>query len=228
MNKFCIIGTGRSGSSMLANILALSGADFSITPSKEWDMVRGDMEHALAHKAYSYIHKIRFVEESFLPASIFLPYYKRKLNKILFDLGDIQYIKSSKLVYVVPELAKKNQDIKVIIVYRNFNDYAKSRHAKYGWDMNRMRNEYINAYSTSILQLSIWGGVVVSYNDLTDVKKNEWAESLGALTGLDKEELIRNRDEIVKEPTIKKGDNNICFDDVLLVQDKLKALTNSA
>jgi hypothetical protein len=120
-----------------------------------------------------------------------------------------------------------NHEVKIIVVYRNFNDFARSRHAKYGWDMERLRREYVNAYSTALLQLSIWGGVVISYDDVLDMSEDAWAQSIQTLTGLSSTNLVNNRNHISGRPTMKRDDSSVIhFDDVDTVQEKLRLLTN--
>src|SRR5215467_3555057 len=44
--RFFVVTAGRTGSSLLASILADAGADFSITAADDWDTARGgSMEH---------------------------------------------------------------------------------------------------------------------------------------------------------------------------------------
>lgn len=198
---YLLVSTGRSGSSLLASILGYSGADFDLPSTTAWDPVRGSMEHDRCHRAYAYLSKIKKVKESFLPNSIFLKLYERKFQHEVMALANIPYLKSSKLVYLVPYIATKNNNIKIIVVFRPFTDYARSRHKKYAWDSQTLLDEYENAYGTALLQLSLWGGVVVNYNDLVDHSESHWATALEQLTNIPASKLLHARDELTSNVT---------------------------
>ncbi len=49
--RFIMVTTGRSGSSLLAAIIADAGGNFGFPPEDEWDPESGAMEHPLAQQA---------------------------------------------------------------------------------------------------------------------------------------------------------------------------------
>lgn len=223
---YCIVCTGKSGSSLLASILAKAGADFHLDPTDQWDPVKGSMEHPLAHEAYKYISRHEKIKESIIPNVFFEKYLVSKRNKVLRQLQDIPYLKSASLVWVVPHLARMGSEVKVIISARDFDFFAKSQHKKFGWGYNRIKKSFLDVYATAILQLKSFGGVIVHYDDLIDSRNEAWAKGLEKVTGISSEKLIAARSEISKER--KSEDVHLPFADeeVRKVEDFLKANKN--
>ena len=52
--KFLIVGIGRSGSSLLAAILAKSGGNFGLPSLDDWDRRDGVLEHPYVLNAYKW------------------------------------------------------------------------------------------------------------------------------------------------------------------------------
>lgn len=197
-NQFLLVGPGRSGSSLLAAILAKSGADFKMPPKISWDPAGGSMEHYLCHNAYATLSKINKIKGSLIPGG-FSAFYERRFDSQIGEMIKIPYLKSSKLVYLVPHIAKLSPGVKIIIVYRDFFGYAKSRHKRFGWSMEDLLHEYENAYSSALLQLSIWGGVVINYGDIINNEATLWAKNLSDLTGIESTKLLKQRSEVVNK-----------------------------
>jgi len=228
--QYCIVSTGRSGSSLLASILAHSGADFGLTASREWNKHRGEMEHPLLHEAYAHLTKMERINNALMvPNSPFKKRYRRKLLDTLSKTRDIPYLKSTKLGYLVPYLAEVNHSVKVLIIYRDFLFFAKSLHFKCGNNYTALRSEYLNMYNTALLQLELFGGTIIHYTDLIDKNATQALEALSKVTGIDREVLRTQRDDIVSDrdtPEMQKVDNTV-FSELLELQQQMHHLKNT-
>jgi hypothetical protein len=206
MNKrlYCITGPGRSGSSLLAAVIAHSGGNFGMEARIDWDHQKGSMEHPWGHASYTYLSRKRKLSESILPQRLFgMAYLDRQFKSSMSKLKAVDYAKSSTLVWVVPYLTQVGIAPKVIVSFRDFTSYALSRHRKFGWDFDKLVEGYINVYMTAWVQLHSYGGIIVDYADMCDTANNEWLSGISELTGLRIDDLIASRDRIVKQASIR-------------------------
>ncbi len=203
-NLYCIVGTGRSGSSLLAAIIAMSGGNFGLDTQVEWDHIKGSMEHPLCHICYKHLSRISKLKDSILPQKVFgISFLESKFKDNLRKFKTVKYAKSSTLVWLVPYFTQVGIHPKVIVSYRSFEDFALSRHAKFGWDYKKLADTYTNVYMTAWLQLHIYGGIIVDFSDVCNPQKNEWKDSVSKFTGLKTIDLIKSRDLIIKQVTPK-------------------------
>lgn len=195
---YCIVSPGRTGSTLLATILAEAGADFDLEPAA-WKPKDGAMEHPLALKAYKELLHIRKIEHSLLPNVCIAPFRKR-FKRYIEELKQVPFVKTSALVYLVPFL----KDSKIIILYRDFYSHALSIHKRARHDYNTIKDEYINAYATTLCQRRDGNNIVVSYDDIITGEK--WATRIGEFTGIDPQALLEARDRlnIKDKPTEKQ------------------------
>lgn len=196
---YCVIGTGRSGSSLLAAILAGSGGNFGMPAREDWDPVKGAMEHPACHASYKYLNRINRLHASPLPDALFgMGYLEKRFRATLSELRAFDFAKSSTLVWLVPHLDKVGLAPRVIVSFRRFHPYALSRHSKYGWSYKTLEDAYVDVYRTAWLQLNRYGGVIVDFDDLCRGDSAEWSEATARLTGLRAEELNACRGRLAK------------------------------
>lgn len=210
--KFCIVGTGRSGSSLLAQLLAASGADFGMTPASEWNTQKGSLEHPACHEAVKYFQRIEQLERSIVPNWPLSDHYKARLHSEMERLRSVQFFKSTELFTIVPNLHSFFKGaLRVIHIYRDFATYAASRHRKSGWEYERLVAAYVNSNATSLLQVSLYGGIVISFNELRDVTAEGWVKPLCALTGLQTETILEQRRFLMKDLPSNTADTKFTF-----------------
>ena len=87
----------------------------------------------------------------------------------------------------------------VIVNYRPFQDYARSIClSRPYWDMPRLIERYISTYSTAILQLELFGGCTIGYDELVTPEETQWAKVLGEMTPISAELILECRDRRVE------------------------------
>ena len=68
--RFIIVGTGRSGSSLLAAILAGAGADFAMPSKQQWGRDGGGFEHPDFVRAYNWYERANILKTLPVPISL--------------------------------------------------------------------------------------------------------------------------------------------------------------
>jgi hypothetical protein len=195
---FLVIGTGRSGSSLLSAILADAGANFAMGTVKSWNPSWGEYEHSLLHVAEAWRSRIRRIRASVLPdrlTALCEPRMKQALAQ-LFDEAD--FAKSIPLVGMVDEIYRLGFKPVLIVNYRAFQEYARSiLLSRSFWDMPKLMEQYVATYSTAILQLEIFGGCTIGYDELVDPGETAWAQALSEITKIPQERLLEHRSQRV-------------------------------
>jgi len=121
---------------------------------------------------------------------------ERALSR-LFDQAD--FAKSVPLVGMVDVIYRLGFRPVLIVNYRAFQDYARSIClSRPFWDMPMLMERYVSTYSTAILQLEIFGGCTIGYDELVDTDETAWARSLAELTHLSEDRLLEHRDKRVE------------------------------
>ena len=100
------------------------------------------------------------------------------------------------LTHFVSQLGYKP---KVILSYRNFFGYSTSMYLKNGISLIDLTKEYEETNTTGFLQLKVFGGCAISYEELIDTQETIWANALETLTGLNANQLIQSRNQRVKQ-----------------------------
>jgi hypothetical protein len=202
--RYLIVGTGRSGSTALAAVLAGAGANFSMSQVEAWDYKAGEYEHPMIHRARRWQSRAEKVQDSLLPNRGLYAYCLRQMRKAIHGLLDhALYAKSSDLVWLVHPIFKEAFWPRIIVSYRPFEEYARSRYIRYGFSMADVIDLYKNVYSTAAIQLSVFGGCAVNYDDLVDANQTAWADALAQLTGLERDALLASREQYIRAPTPK-------------------------
>jgi len=198
--RYFIVTPGRTGSTLLATILADAGADFSIAPRDDWDTARGGwMENAEAVRAGNHF-RLAFERSPSKPKTFLSSWiwaYHRAAGKrhLKRALRQAAYFKAMHLDLAIPFAIKLGYFPQVIINYRPFDEQAVSfSQMVINWSADALAATHNRTYRNSLLLIHSYGGCVVSYADLTDRTRTEWAASLAQITGLSAEKLLASRD----------------------------------
>ena len=204
-DRYLIIGAGRSGSSLLASILAGAGAEFDLQDGRSWDRRSGAWEHPGLHLAQRWRSRAAKLEASMVPDSLGRDFCKRRMTRALNQvMTRARFAKSSTLIWLVQPTHKLGFQPSIIISYRRFPDYARSRYLKFGWSMRRIEQTYLEVYSTALLQLHLFGGCAVSYEEIVDPAETAWAEAVARVTGLPSGRLLGERGQMVSSVTSER------------------------
>ncbi len=189
--KFLIIGTGRTGSSLLSAILLKSGANFGLDTKDIWNRDKGDFEHPLLHEAYKWHSRAEKIDQSILPNYFFVPFSNQKCNKTLNQLlSNVNYAKSSQLLWLVHRINfKLGYEVKIIGVYRKFSAYLLSRYKKYGRSLDYWREHWLQVNKTLVLQTKMMPSLLLSYEEMVNNSNQDWLEKLAVFTNRDREKL---------------------------------------
>lgn len=205
--RFVILGSGRCGSSLLAAICAEAGAEFGMDVVRSWDRGAGANEHPLYVRATIDWERSRKIRDSVLPDSVGRRFFARRAKKHLARcMRKARFVKYPRSFAMVPRIRDLGYTPRVIIAYRPFWGYAKSRHERQGYLWDRLHHWYVTSYNTALLQLSMYGGCAVSLAELTDPNETEWAGALATVTGLEVDALLSARERIVTAPRHRDED----------------------
>ncbi len=186
--RYLIVGTGRSGSSLLCAILANAGANFDMGTRQSWDRKSGTYEHPRLHAAFRWLYR---------PKQLGSKRITRKHLTALLE--NAEFAKSSNLIWLVQRIHQLEYQPVIIASYRKFEDYCVSRYLRFGWDVSRMVEYYTKIYRTTLLQLAIFGGCAISYEEMIDPAETDWSLALSELTGIDHRQLLESRDKLAKK-----------------------------
>ncbi len=201
--KFLIVGTGRSGSSLLSAIICQSGGSFGLPAVEDWDRSRGTLEHPYIHSAYKWYSRATRIRESLIPdqaATVCLSICRSHLKK---NLHVANYIKSTQLVWLVNEI-NRLEPVGVIGIYRKFSSYLASRYLKFGGDYAKWRGVWTNVNATVLLQASTYPSALVSYEELIDPNESDWATRLHELIGIPVQAILTARKELAKTASVTR------------------------
>ncbi len=196
--KYLLIGTERSGSSYMSSVLANSGANFGFNTNRQWDRGSGDYEHEILLKAYKNLK--RFLFRKTFSDTLAEREAKALIKHIRHLYKQVDFAKYPPLCEYLPHfIDKAGFDLRIIIIIRSFYDYALSHISKNGGgDYLSCKKIYLNMYETSLMNLSLFGGCIVLYEDLINPVQTEWAEIISKVTNLSQEKLIMQRDQTSK------------------------------
>ncbi|MBV8649839.1 MAG: hypothetical protein JO255_00145 [Alphaproteobacteria bacterium] len=170
--RFFIVSTGRTGSSLLSAILADAGADFGFAPPRSWDRRGGEMEHEQLTVAARSIAKANAVSPERPGGIARLRWTLRRSaakRRMRSSLRDVRYVKVADAHHLVRPAFKLGYFPTVILSYRRFDDYAVSlglihAHA----DPASLARQYRQVLRMGLWLLNTFGGCVVGYEQLVD------------------------------------------------------------
>ena len=203
--RYLIVGTGRSGSSLLSSILADAGCNFAMENVKSWNPRDGEYEHPLLLSAEAWRSRIEKIRRSVIPDRL-SPFCDTRMKRNLTRLFEqAEFAKSIPLIGLVDVVHRLGFQPVLIVNYRGFQDYARSIcMSRPFWDMPRLIDRYVATYSTAILQLEIFGGCTISYDELISPEKTQWARALGEITPASEETILKCRNERVRADIARK------------------------
>lgn len=202
--RYFVLTAGRTGSTLLTAIMADAGADFAMPAPKDWDTARGgenelpEIQRAISHFRLAFELSPR---KPLMPLAHWIWTWHRSLGKRYLKkaLDKAIYVKSADLDWAVPYAIKVGYFPRIIVSYRPFGACALSFSQRLTiWSAETLAVEYDRTYRNAVLQMHAYGGCVVSYADLIDRARTEWAANLAEVTGLAADALLASRDRRVK------------------------------
>jgi hypothetical protein len=202
--RYFVVTVGRTGSTLLTAIMADAGADFGMPAPEHWDTARGgaielpEVRRAADHFRLAFEHR---PQRPRMPPARWIWTWHRSVAKreLKRALDKAVFVKAGDLDWVVPHAIKVGYFPSVIISYRPFGPCALSFSQTLSmWPAETMAAEYDRTYRNAVLQMHAYGGCVVSYADVVDRTRTEWATNLSEVTGLSVDALLASRDRRVK------------------------------
>lgn len=227
-NRYLIVGPGRSGSSLLSAILVNTGASFDLPVLENWESRAGAYEHPRIYAARRWQARMLKVDDSRIPSRIRGAFCNKRMEHDLREvLERACYVKSSDLIWLVHPIYKLGYWPQIIVSYRDFMGYARSRYLKFGLSMQQLVQTYVEVYSTALLELHTFGGCVVDYTDMLTVSETGWAKALAQITGIAQQSILDERKKIVDRdprPAPPLYDFLACQEDLIRIQHSFEAL----
>jgi len=196
---FIVVGSPRTGTSLMCAVLSDAGADFGVS-SESWNRTGGAFEHPILVSSYKYLKRITFFKQFSDTAAKRI---EKKLSKNIHELFEqVNFAKFPPLSHMLPYYIKKEgYDVTVILAYRKFEDYALSMLIKNPGSVKKLKEDYIDMYQTGLILLNIHGGCAISYEEITNESETGWIDALAAATDLEKAKIeearaTRNRKKI--------------------------------
>lgn len=197
--RFFITCAGRTGSSLLAAILAGAGAEFGIPAPDHWNINAGALESRASQDAaahYSAAHSISADRPVGSPIDrMRWTWHRHQGKRALSKALAATYIKCPGADLIVHPAFRLGYFPRVIVSYRKFEEQCRSffqmqSYSSADWIAAR----YVRCYSNALALLSLYGGCLVSYNDLADPSCVSWASALSEVTGIPACRLLELRD----------------------------------
>jgi len=207
INKTFIISSGRAGSTLCGALLATAGANFGVEDVKDWDKKAGAYElkeigKASEHhsrevnlKKYSHISLHRMWHRKYHR------YMAKRYAERAFIKADFFKLSNSTLARMAK---KQGYHPKLIILYRPFPEYNMSSFLRSGRQYPEMRNHFYQTYTTGMLALNIYGGCVITYEEMITPDENAWISRVSEVTGLAENKLKQSRDELIESRESKR------------------------
>lgn len=201
-DKYLLVGTGRCGSSVLSAILADSGAEFGMGSVKSWKRSAGAYEHPklqTAGKEFAISRKFAEKADCWWLHRKFRRLHMSNAKRALRGLlSQADYLKSMDLVWLTHTIFKLDYNPKIILVYRDFANVARSAYLSFSWGYKESEQYYMDVYRTALIQLQIFGGCAIEYDDLMNPAETQWSEVLSGVTGIEGSRLLESRNNRVK------------------------------
>ncbi len=202
--RFFIVSPGRTGSTLLAAILADAGAGFCFVTPESWDPITGDMEHEEIRTAIAHYRKAFEISEnkpnSLLKRGMWVihQHYGKKHLKTILSMAD--YVKTNDLNLTVFPAFKLGYFPCIILNFREFEEHAESNFIMRGYSVMNSAYHYNRNIQNGILLLNIFGGCAIDYAELTALDRTEWASALSTVTGLSRQAILDSRNKRLSGP----------------------------
>ncbi len=207
--KYFILGSGRSGSSLLSRFLADAGAEFAADHADSWNPLGGAFEddaldqislllmqayHLQSQKQYNILYKYYY--KKIVTLKRFMA--KRKMRQIF---SKSSYFKGGHLYHAVRLSARLGYWPVIIVNCRSFDTWFGSKYpGQYFRTVESMMENYAVPMRNALALLGTFGGCVVDYKDMMNLDMRLWAENLGKVTGLDPEAILESRRQRFRDP----------------------------
>lgn len=214
--RYIIVTAGRTGSSLLSAILADAGAQFAVPDRTDWNPESGAYEHPLFWSAYAWYSRADKINQSLIPNALGWQWSQKKMRTTLTDLmTQADYVKyPGGGIWLVQSIAKLGYDLRVIVNYRNFDEYARSRYLRFGWGIQQIIDTYLNVYGTALMQLQYFGGCAVDFEEIVTPEETAWLSAMAQLTGLDEQKLLHAQSERVR-PKPGKPEKSLIYNPMM-------------
>ena len=212
--RFFLVTTGRSGSSLLAAIIAASGGRFGLPAVNNWDASNGALEHREFGQASALLAKAHQLSEVRPPdpyRALFWTVYRHSAKRLLRQaLSEATFVKSGDTDLCLPMAIQLSFAPRVIVSYRRPEGQIASQYVRGKYQsIDYLLERYVRVMRNALGAVRTLGGCVVSYDDLHDRSADAWAYALGELAGLDPEALLRHRADLVRpEP---RDETRLCL-----------------
>jgi hypothetical protein len=176
-----VAGPPRSGTTLLASLLAKLGVGFGLE-TRAWNIDSGYYEHPQLLKIYGQIRKYqRLSRVSDNLASVFRTSAIKGLGHLL---GSVEALKYPPISAELPFLMAEAGFTPVLAVsVRCFEPYAISRMRMEGLGYAACKADYLEIYRSLALQLRVYGGQVMVYEQLVSEDREPVLKRLQLLTG---------------------------------------------
>lgn len=189
---FIVVGSPRTGTSLMCAVLSDAGADFGVS-SESWNRTGGAFEHPLLVSSYKYLKRIVFFKKF---SDSMVKRIEKKLSKNIQELFEqVDIAKFPPLSHMLPYYIKKEgYDVTVILAYRRFEDFALSMLIKNPSTVKKLKDDYIDMYQTGLVLLNIHGGCAISYDEITNESETQWIDALASATNFDRDKIAEARE----------------------------------
>jgi uncharacterized membrane protein YkvA (DUF1232 family) len=197
--RYFLVTAGRTGSTLLAAILADAGADFALPVPGDWDVARGGELELPEIRDAANRFRLAFERSARRPAAqaarwLWTYHRSRGKRSLKSSLRKAVYVKAVNLDLAIPYSVKAGYFPCIIVSYRAFGPQALSFSQMLSdRSAESLAQDYDRAYRNAVLLLHAYGGCVVNYNELIDHQRTEWAAKLAEVTGLAVDAILASR-----------------------------------
>jgi hypothetical protein len=196
--RYFVLTAGRTGSTLLATILADAGADFGLPVPDRWHPGTGEMEHATLLRATKWMRYAHQLSPDRPPIGfrrylwdVYRSFGKAQVKRLL---AAARFVKGEDADFIVNPAFRMGYLPSVVISYRRFEDYAVSTAPMRGHtNLETLAAYYNRVNRNALLWLSVFGGCVVGHQQLSNADDVSWVEPLSAVTSLPAARLIEAR-----------------------------------
>jgi hypothetical protein len=203
--RIFIITPGRTGSSLLSAILAQAGADFGLPPVQSWNPHLGEMEHpALARATHLYAKANRLAGRRGKPADplhMGLWALNRNLARrhLARALSAARILKAGDCDLALQPALRLGYQPRVILSYRRLEPIIASFMMRSSYlTVDMILSSYLRCMRNGLAAVALYGGCVVSFEDVSSAEHKDWVRPLAALTELDAGQMLASRESLAK------------------------------
>ncbi|MDH4380497.1 MAG: hypothetical protein QE509_01255 [Gammaproteobacteria bacterium] len=226
--RWMIVTLGRSGSSLLATIMADAGAQFGITAPAEWDPRAGEMEDPDAKRAAHQMRRAFDIDSG--RRHVLFPQIEARLRRGLArkylkqSLLRAECVKIGDLDLLVQSAFALGYSPRVILNYRRFQDCLVSnvvgrKHS----GPDSIAEDYRRIYRQGFELLKIFGGCAISYEEMLANPGGSWLAALGTVAGLDRSSLQAAATRRIRRSESGALESNASYPECDAIYDRIAA-----